>query len=227
MAISAEDVRNALFGQAPRLKPGYDMEEVDDFLDRVAQSLDELQSTPPPNPSPRVDSREVAELRHRVRELESQLARQALSAPPMQNGSAPREAQTSNGAGITADAVNLLSQAQASADQTIAEADRYAHELVTNARRQFEEILTNARAAAMRSGLGIGDAPTQGKGGPPPEPEPVVAPEPRANIEYVRSCAEQAQEQLLALLGSLSAETSVTAEGSDAPANAHGHAHAH
>lgn len=225
MAISAEDVRNVLFGQAPRLKPGYDMEEVDNFLDRVAQFLDEVQASPSPNlspnPSPRPDSREVAELRHRVRELESRLARQAMSAPPTQNGSAPRDTPTSNGTRITTDAVNLLSQAQASADQTIAEADRYAHELVTNARRQFEEILTNARAAAMRSGLGIGDAPTQGKGGPPPEPEPVAAPEPETDIEYVRNCAEEAQEKLRALLGSLNPEPAVTAKDSDAHANAH------
>lgn len=210
MTISAKEVRNVLFEQTPMLKPGYAMDEVDDFLDQVAMTLDAMQASHVRRP-PQTDNRELVELRRRVSELEgrnsaaTELKRERDEAL-RERDKALRELADQRGGSqgesdeISDRAVDLLTQAQASADRTVAEADRYAQELVADARGQFEEILTNAREVAARAGLT--DARPTGEPGP--------------DIDHLRRCAEQAQEQLHIMLTKLTPEAVPAARDSGA-----------
>ncbi|NLE81715.1 MAG: DivIVA domain-containing protein [Rhodococcus sp.] len=210
MTISAKEVRNVLFEQTPMLKPGYAMDEVDDFLDQVAMTLDAMQASHTRRP-PQTDSRELIELRRRVSELEgrnsaaTELKRERDEAVRERDNAlrqlADQQGSQRENDEISSRAVDLLSQAQASADRTVAEADRYAQELVADARRQFEEILTNAREVAARAGLA--------------DPRPTNAPGP--DIDHLRSCAEQAQQQLNIMLTKLTPEAVPAARDSGAP----------
>ncbi|NLU83251.1 DivIVA domain-containing protein [Rhodococcus sp. HNM0569] len=253
MTISASDVRTVSFKSSSALRRGYDMNEVDDFLDEVALTLDELAAqrrepapqglqggprvAPGAQPAPQVirpdtraDEHELEELRARageadelrarardadglrarVRDLEQELANRAQPAPapmPSRGGADAdvnalrarldaaerenqrlREESEKDLMGISSRAVNLLSQAQHSADETIADAERYARELVLSARTQYQEILERAQQVAERGGQPTGDA------GALPD------------AEYLRSCAELAQAQLHALLEALPPE---------------------
>ncbi|MFD4369903.1 DivIVA domain-containing protein [Rhodococcus sp. NPDC058521] len=238
MALSADNVRNAVFSHASRLKQGYDMAEVDDFLDEVARTLDGVQaSTRQPTPEP--DSQAVAELRQRVRYLEGQLARNAQAAQGPNAGAAAelavvrrerddarrqvqhlRDAAQSNGGdGIDPRAVNLLSQAQASADQTIAEADRYAQELVTSARRQFQEILLNARELGARAeslNKAQSEFAAKTEDSAKDKAEDVRTAPPGPDIDEMRNYAELAHAQLETLISKLTPEAPLPARESDA-----------
>lgn len=233
MAITPDDVRTVVFKSSSLLRHGYDMGEVDDFLDDVALAMDELiraqmQQQPPaqtgparseptpPAPSPPAPDQQqlIGELRSRVSDLESELtARKAAPAPPpaQQPRPAPgndllqrldelerenerlRKESEKDLMGISSRAVNLLSQAQRTADRTIADADTYARDLVMNARSQFQEILQRAQALSKISGNGL----ASGASGPT-----------TTELEYVRSCAQLAQAQLHALLATLPPEVS-------------------
>ncbi|QNG20132.1 DivIVA domain-containing protein [Rhodococcus triatomae] len=238
MAITPDDVRTVVFKSSSLLRHGYDMGEVDDFLDEVALAMDDLiraqqhqspqppaprpgparsESVPPQEAPPTPDQHQVVgELRARVRDLESELAaRKAAPAPAPPPAPQPRPApgndllqrldelerenerlrkeSEKDLMGISSRAVNLLSQAQRTADQTIADADKYARDLVMNARAQFQEILQRAQALSRVSGNGL----ASGASGPT-----------TTELEYVRSCAQLAQAQLHALLATLPPEVS-------------------
>jgi DivIVA domain-containing protein len=153
MPLTPADVRNKQFSTT-RLRPGYDEEEVDAFLDEVETELDRL-------------LQENEELRAKLAEfmrggktpapaLSSPLpeAQPELMAPepprppeperrpePVMMGVAPAEDNMDT-------AARVLALAQQTADQAIADARREADETLGRARREADDILSKARRQA-------------------------------------------------------------------------------
>ena len=150
MPLTPADVRNKQFSTT-RLRPGYDEEEVDAFLDEVEAELDRL-------------IQENEELRGKLSEvLRGGKAPVALNAPhadPPPELIAPpeppriepeRRPQEAVMMGMKPvednmdTAARVLALAQQTADQAIADARREADETLGRARREADEILTKAR----------------------------------------------------------------------------------
>ena len=153
MPLTPADVRNKQFSTT-RLRPGYDEEEVDAFLDEVEVELDRL-------------IQENEELRAKLAEClrgGSKSAVSALSSPlaepepemmapepvmpeperrpePVMMGMPPAEDNMDT-------AARVLALAQQTADQAIADARREADETLGRARREADEILGKARRQA-------------------------------------------------------------------------------
>jgi DivIVA domain-containing protein len=154
MPLTPADVRNKQFSTT-RLRPGYDEEEVDAFLDEVEAELDRL-------------IQENEELRAKLAEcLRGKVP--AMAAPivepkpdmspvsePMKPEPPKREPEPVLGLGMGAPsgedsmdtAARVLALAQQTADQAIADARREADETLGRARREAEEILGKARRQA-------------------------------------------------------------------------------
>jgi DivIVA domain-containing protein len=149
MPLTPADVRNKQFSTT-RLRPGYDEEEVDAFLDEVEAELDRL-------------IQENEELRGKLAEvLRGGKAPVALNAP---HADPPPELITPEPPRIEPErrpqeavmmgmkpvednmdtAARVLALAQQTADQAIADARREADETLGRARREADEILTKAR----------------------------------------------------------------------------------
>ena len=155
MPLTPADVRNKQFSTT-RLRPGYDEEEVDAFLDEVEAELDRL-------------IQENEELRAKLAEVlrgGGKPAMSALSSPlsdqksdmmapeppmeyrrpePMQERSMYSSEDNHNSMDTAA---RVLSLAQQTADQAIADARREADETLGRARREADEVLTKARRQA-------------------------------------------------------------------------------
>ncbi len=152
MPLTPADVRNKQFSTT-RLRPGYDEEEVDAFLDEVEAELDRL-------------IQENEELRAKLAEVMrgGKSAVPALSSPlsdPKQDMMVPEpvmperrqpEPVMMGGMPHIEDnmdtAARVLSLAQQTADQAIADARREADETLGRARREADEVLTKARRQA-------------------------------------------------------------------------------
>ena len=153
MPLTPADVRNKQFSTT-RLRPGYDEEEVDAFLDEVEAELDRL-------------IQENEELRAKLTEVlrGGKSAVPALSSPlsdPKPDVMAPEprmeperrqpEPVMMGGMPHIEDnmdtAARVLSLAQQTADQAIADARREADETLGRARREADEVLTKARRQA-------------------------------------------------------------------------------
>ena len=156
MPLTPADVRNKQFSTT-RLRPGYDEEEVDAFLDEVEAELDRL-------------IQENEELRAKLAEVlrgGGKPAMSALSSPlsdqksdmmapeppmeyrrpePMQQSSMYSSEDNNNNSMDTA--ARVLSLAQQTADQAIADARREADETLGRARREADDVLTKARRQA-------------------------------------------------------------------------------
>jgi DivIVA domain-containing protein len=159
MPLTPADVRNKQFSTT-RLRPGYDEEEVDAFLDEVEAELDRM-------------IQENEELRAKLTEVlrgGGKPGAPALSSPlsepkpdmmapepqqdlrpqqpePMMMGGgmrSPMEEPTNN----MDTAARVLSLAQQTADQAIADARREADETLNRARREADDVLTKARRQA-------------------------------------------------------------------------------
>ncbi|MET8146171.1 DivIVA domain-containing protein [Sphaerisporangium sp. NPDC005288] len=166
MPLTPADVRNKQFSTT-RLRPGYDEEEVDAFLDEVEAELDRL-------------IQENEELRAKLTEclrgkvpggMGMSMAPAPVAEPkpemmmpqpepmkppepmrpepvPVAMGMPPAEDNMDT-------AARVLALAQQTADQAIADARREADETVTRARREADEVLGKARRQAEQI---IGDA---------------------------------------------------------------------
>jgi DivIVA domain-containing protein len=154
MPLTPADVRNKQFSTT-RLRPGYDEEEVDAFLDEVEAELDRL-------------IQENEELRAKLAEVlrGGKSAVPALSSPlsdPKPEMMAPEplmepERRQPEPVMMSAmppriednmdTAARVLSLAQQTADQAIADARREADETLGRARREADEVLTKARRQA-------------------------------------------------------------------------------
>jgi DivIVA domain-containing protein len=158
MPLTPADVRNKQFSTT-RLRPGYDEEEVDAFLDEVEGELDRL-------------IQENEELRAKLAEvlrgggkpgipaLSSPLSDQtrtdltAETSMPMMEQRRPEpmmmgERMSHSSVEDNMDtAARVLSLAQQTADQAIADARREADETLNRARREADDVLTKARRQA-------------------------------------------------------------------------------
>jgi DivIVA domain-containing protein len=152
MPLTPADVRNKQFSTT-RLRPGYDEEEVDAFLDEVEAELDRL-------------IQENEELRAKLAEClrGGKSSVPALSSPlsdPKPDMMAPERVEPERRpepvmmGGMSSHiednmdtAARVLSLAQQTADQAIADARREADETLGRARREADEVLTKARRQA-------------------------------------------------------------------------------
>jgi DivIVA domain-containing protein len=151
MPLTPADVRNKQFSTT-RLRPGYDEEEVDAFLDEVEVELDRLiqeneelraklaeslrggkvpmsaLSSPLADPAPELMAPEP------LREPERRPEPQMMGMPPVEDNMDT--------------AARVLALAQQTADQAIADARREADETLGRARREADDILGKARRQA-------------------------------------------------------------------------------
>jgi DivIVA domain-containing protein len=150
MPLTPADVRNKQFSTT-RLRPGYDEEEVDAFLDEVEVELDRL-------------IQENEELRSKLAEClrGGKSAVSALSSPladpepemlapePMmpEPERRPEPVPSMHAEDNMDTAARVLALAQQTADQAIADARREADETLGRARREADEILGKARRQA-------------------------------------------------------------------------------
>jgi DivIVA domain-containing protein len=152
MPLTPADVRNKQFSTT-RLRPGYDEEEVDAFLDEVEAELDRL-------------IQENEELRSKLAEvlrgggkpamaLSSPLSEpkpdMMMPEPPQMDTRRPEpmmEHRSYQSDDNMDTAARVLSLAQQTADQAIADARREADETLGRARREADEVLTKARRQA-------------------------------------------------------------------------------
>jgi DivIVA domain-containing protein len=148
MPLTPADVRNKQFSTT-RLRPGYDEEEVDAFLDEVEAELDRL-------------IQENEELRAKLAEVlrgGKAPVGAGLNAPHMEPGpdlmaaEPPRHEPERRPEPVMMKpvednmdtAARVLALAQQTADQAIADARREADETLGRARREADDILTKAR----------------------------------------------------------------------------------
>ncbi|MCG5212431.1 DivIVA domain-containing protein [Streptosporangium sp. KLBMP 9127] len=168
MPLTPADVRNKQFSTT-RLRPGYDEEEVDAFLDEVEAELDRL-------------IQENEELRAKLAEClrgkvpggmgmsmapapvaepkpEMMAPQPEPMKPPEPPQQQPQPVPVGMGMPPAEDnmdtAARVLALAQQTADQAISDARREADETVTRARREADDILGKARRQAEQV---IGDA---------------------------------------------------------------------
>jgi DivIVA domain-containing protein len=167
MPLTPADVRNKQFSTT-RLRPGYDEEEVDAFLDEVEAELDRLvqeneelraklaeylrggRSAVPALSSPLSDPR--PEMMVPAPAGMASAPEMPLSAPvPMQEQQhRPEPAVTDASRNNMNSVARVLSLAQQTADQAVADARREADEALGRARREVDDILGNARRQAKQ-----------------------------------------------------------------------------
>jgi DivIVA domain-containing protein len=146
MPLTPADVRNKQFSTT-RLRPGYDEEEVDAFLDEVEAELDRL-------------IQENEELRAKLAEvlrggkMAAPLSSPHMDGPELMHSEPMREPERrpepmpmmkSSAEDNMDTAARVLALAQQTADQAIADARREADETLSRARREADDLLTKAR----------------------------------------------------------------------------------
>ncbi|GAB3982191.1 hypothetical protein GCM10029978_085230 [Actinoallomurus acanthiterrae] len=165
MPLTPADVRNKQFSTT-RLRPGYDEEEVDAFLDEVEAELDRLiqeneelraklaeclRGKVPAMAAPIVEPKpEIAHLPEPPKPPEPKPEPEpmmgGLGMPPApQQAPPPPPPMSSPGEDNMDTAARVLALAQQTADQAIADARREADETLGRARREAEDILGKAR----------------------------------------------------------------------------------
>ncbi|GGV25822.1 hypothetical protein GCM10010182_55700 [Actinomadura cremea] len=167
MPLTPADVRNKQFSTT-RLRPGYDEEEVDAFLDEVEAELDRLiqeneelraklaeclrgkvpaMAAPIVEPKPEIQKIPEPPRPEPQQQMPPQLPQQQPEPEPALGGLG-MAAAPSGGEDNMDTAARVLALAQQTADQAIADARREADETLGRARREAEEILGKARRQA-------------------------------------------------------------------------------
>jgi DivIVA domain-containing protein len=147
MSLTPEDVKNKRFTPV-RLREGYDMGEVDQFLDEVESELRRLDA-------------ENSELRDRLEGVSTstpgssrpptvQTAEQTPSAPAASEAPAAAVAQPTSVRDASGAAARLLELATRSADELVAEAKNQADQIVAEARTKSERLETETRENTER-----------------------------------------------------------------------------
>jgi DivIVA domain-containing protein len=154
MPLTPADVRNKQFSTT-RLRPGYDEEEVDAFLDEVESELDRLIQE---NEELRAKLAEC--LRGKVPAMAAPIVEPKPDIAPVPEPPRPEPkpepepvmggslGMAPSGEDNMDTAARVLALAQQTADQAIADARREADETLGRARREAEEILGKARRQA-------------------------------------------------------------------------------
>jgi DivIVA domain-containing protein len=162
MPLTPADVRNKQFSTT-RLRPGYDEEEVDAFLDEVEAELDRLiqeneelraklaeclrgkvpaMAAPIVEPKPEMTAHMPEPPKPPEKEPEPVMGGLGMPAAPPQP---PQKPVPAPGEDNMDTAARVLALAQQTADQAIADARREADETLGRARREAEDILGKAR----------------------------------------------------------------------------------
>src|SRR5580658_1417949 len=142
MPLTPADVRNKQFSTT-RLRPGYDEEEVDAFLDEVEAALDELIQD---NEELRAKLQEALRGKQSVALAPQPEPEMMLPEPVRHEPERRPEPVMMKPAEDNMDTVaRVLALAQQTADQAIADARREADETLGRARREADDILTKAR----------------------------------------------------------------------------------
>jgi len=146
MALSAEDVVARVFKQEFR---GYDRDEVDSFLDEVAERLNRLLAE---NARLAEETREANEQAAEGREAERLLKRTLLAAQRTADETVEEARRSSQEVRARADAEaeRTLADARARADAMVEQATAAAAELVAATRRQVTAQSEELKAAAQR-----------------------------------------------------------------------------
>jgi DivIVA domain-containing protein len=159
MPLTPADVRNKQFSTT-RLRPGYDEEEVDAFLDEVEVELDRLiqeneELRAKLAESLRGGKSAVSALTSPLAEPEPMMPEPMMPEPMMPEPMMPEPERRPEPAmmsmpaeGNMDTAARVLQLAQQTADQAIADARREADEHLGRARREADEILGKARRQA-------------------------------------------------------------------------------
>jgi DivIVA domain-containing protein len=176
MPLTPADVRNKQFSTT-RLRPGYDEEEVDAFLDEVEAELDRLiqeneelraklaeclrgkvpaMAAPIVEPKPEMthmpEPPKPPEPKQEPEPILGGLGMPPAAPPPPPPVSSPGEDNMDTAARVLALAQQTADQAIADArreaDETLGRARREAEEILGKARRQSEQIVSEARARA-------------------------------------------------------------------------------
>lgn len=170
MPLTPADVRNKQFSTT-RLRPGYDEEEVDAFLDEVEAELDRLiqeneelraklaeclrGKVPGGMNMPMASAPVQEQPKPEMMAPPQPEPMRAPEPPPVQQQPVPVAMNMPPAEDNMDTAARVLALAQQTADQAISDARREADETVTRARRDADEILTKARRQAEQV---IGDA---------------------------------------------------------------------
>ncbi|NAZ85669.1 DivIVA domain-containing protein [Kineococcus indalonis] len=197
--VGPADVEAVRFSSAGVLQRGYDVGQVDDFLDRVRAELE----------------RAGTELQRL--EAESAALREELRAVREEPPAAPAPVDP------TEQAVGILMAAQQTADQYVADAEGFSRMLAGQAREQYENLLQRAREEAdevlraAHAAAGAASAgPLDASAGPAAPPAPGVpaqgptAEEVREQVAYLqafgRACRTQLRTYLEGLLADVEAQ---------------------
>jgi DivIVA domain-containing protein len=158
MPLTPADVRNKQFSTT-RLRPGYDEEEVDAFLDEVEAALDELiqeneelraklaevlRGKPPVSLTPQADVPDM--MPEPIRHEPERRPEPVMMSPRPVEDNMDTVARVLALAQQTAD--QAIADARREADETLGRARREADDILTKARRQSEQITSDARARA-------------------------------------------------------------------------------
>lgn len=145
MALTSDDLLNQKFA-ITKFRDGYDMDQVDDFLDKVGEDLRTLEN-------------EKAELLTQIDELKTQLeeAKASATAQPVSavESSPQPQAEQTLAPGASADAVKSsamlqlalelhdkhVSDGESTRSQLVGEGERKARELVEEAEKQRNDVL--------------------------------------------------------------------------------------
>lgn len=146
MPLTPADVRNKQFSTT-RLRPGYDEEEVDAFLDEVEAELDRLIQE---NEELRAKLAEVLRGGKMSGSLSSHMdGPELMPSEPMrpepERRPEPMPMHKSSAEDNMDTAARVLALAQQTADQAIADARREADETLSRARREADDLLNKAR----------------------------------------------------------------------------------
>lgn len=172
MPLTPADVRNKQFSTT-RLRPGYDEEEVDAFLDEVESELDRLiqeneelrgklaeclrgkvpnagmQDFQQPQEQPEAQQQPMEQMRPEPVQAQAPVEQPPQPPAPQQAQMAMTGANIAMGGEENMDtAARVLALAQQTADQAISDARREADETLGRARNESEDILGKARRQA-------------------------------------------------------------------------------
>ena len=137
MPLTPEDVSNKRFTPV-RLREGYDMGEVDQFLDEVEAELARL-------------TRENEELRSKLTAAQQGGGATAVSEPAQEREAEQQRAQEPAPAPVAeAPKVTTVADASSAAARLLEIATRNADELVTEAKNQADKVVGEARTRAER-----------------------------------------------------------------------------
>jgi len=149
MTLTPEAVRNKQFTTI-RLREGYDMGEVDHFLDQVEQELQRL-----------IDENEALRGQATKASANGQKTPAAATEVPLDTSARQEQARaeveaetaaaaSATPAGASTVAVRILEKAATAADELVAEASEQAERVIAEAKEQAAQLESSARADADR-----------------------------------------------------------------------------